>query len=116
MTKNKKRLLVELALALLLFASGVVYVYKTNLRAELQLLIRVNVSHLQEETFQLFIGKDLSIEARTKPAKLTREVTFPLPQTRIRDLRINLGQTPGLIALQSLTIKSPFKIIDKLIL
>ena len=101
--RRRQKLLLELLLTLLFFIGAIVYVHTSDLRVGLQLVLRVKVSH--QDTFQLFFKKDTQ-EVKNKASNHFQEVCFLLPPKKIKNLRLNFGQKPGIIAIESINIKN----------
>lgn len=104
-TVKLKRLLVELILTLVFLGGALFYVQKTPLRAGLQLVLMVKSPH--NDTFQLIIGSEKTIEVNVEAANHFQEVCLPLPRKKIEKLRLRFGNNPGLIAVKYLEITGP---------
>ena len=98
------KLLVELLLAFVFFIGALVYVHTGDLRVGLQLVLRVKVAN--EDIFQLVIDKDTR-EVKIEASDHFQEVYFLIPGKKIKNLKLNFGQKPGTIAIDSLDVKNP---------
>ncbi len=102
--RRRHRLLVELLLAFVFLIGALVYVHTGDLRVGLRLVLRVKVSH--EDTFQLVINNE-SREVKIEASNQFQEVCFLLPRKEIKNLKLNFGQKPGTIAIESIDVKNP---------
>lgn len=99
-----RRLFFELLVSLLFLAGMIVYIHTSNIKAELRIYMDVRVDLEEEDTFQLFIGKRSPVEARVQPSIRIQRLRFNLPGEKLRNLRIVLGEEPGLTMIRSLSV------------
>jgi SGNH hydrolase-like domain, acetyltransferase AlgX len=106
---NKKRLLVETLIAMLFLIAAFVFIQRSNLQGELELVLQAKISRGERDTIRLFIGKEAPQEIRVNSSNTIQEIRFPLPKRKIQNLRIGLGMNPGFVAIKRITLSGLFK-------
>jgi alginate O-acetyltransferase complex protein AlgJ len=109
LTRRRRRILAELLIAFLFLVLAVLYVYQTDLRSGLRLVIGVKAGIPHENIFRLFIGKHSPQEVKATGIGDSREVCFLLPREAITDLRLNFGQQPGVVVIKRIVIRGLFR-------
>lgn len=104
--KPDKQRIAAIVLTILFLSAALIAIYQSNLKAELQLSIHVNVSN--STSFRLFNGKALVARQEINDTGVFRWVRFPLPKGEITDLRLDLGHKPGTVQLKYLKISGLF--------
>jgi hypothetical protein len=102
--KNKK-LLVEIFITLMFFAVALYYIYQKDLRVDTNLSIYVKAS--RKDVLRLFINKDKPIKQKVNT--YFHRINFNLPKKEIKSIRLMPGDKAGDFAIESISVKTPFK-------